>query len=367
MKLSLDLPSGLTPDLVKGYCIIHQLENWFRELVYLELKASYGSAGWEQVSLALKRNRAAGISPEKSLKADKRHPHMATPENDPLWFLSFDSLVKIVFDRKLWRLFEPYLTTKTLLRAKFDEIKPIRNRIAHCRSLDKHDLKRLEAFLRDLDHGFWRFCTSYNRECAFIGPLQNDPVYGHFADREHVPFAEVEPGKWARIGMRVGVDVDLILGYRIRPSAKPRSHQKVNLVKGAIYDSVFSIAHRTGHYLDFEEILTSTKFYHQRTLHIFLDACQVQLRVTFPAVEETSDVMSAAEAFYGASLRSQRVYPSTGVRKTRTSLGRLLASYEEQNRPFEVIAANWPHYVIPPSHPFSFLYPDMPCSLLHPL
>ena len=53
---------------------------------------------------------------------------MATPETDPLWFISFDAPLKIVFDDQLWKLFECYLTTKELLQATFTEIAPIRNR-----------------------------------------------------------------------------------------------------------------------------------------------------------------------------------------------------------------------------------------------
>jgi hypothetical protein len=32
---------------------------------------------------------------------------MATPENDPLWFVSFDSLLKILFDEQLWMIHRP--------------------------------------------------------------------------------------------------------------------------------------------------------------------------------------------------------------------------------------------------------------------
>lgn len=36
--------------------------------------------------------------------------------------LSFDALLKVLFDDQLWPLFEPYLTTKNLLSAKLEEI-----------------------------------------------------------------------------------------------------------------------------------------------------------------------------------------------------------------------------------------------------
>jgi hypothetical protein len=143
VKLTLDLPSGTSPDALRGYCLFYQLERWLREMVYLELKAHFGENWWTEAEQALKRSRGGGIPAARSLRADKRHPHMSTPENDPLWFLSFDSLTKIILDKKLWRLFASYLTTKSLIRARFDEISPIRNRIAHYRALHKDDIDRV--------------------------------------------------------------------------------------------------------------------------------------------------------------------------------------------------------------------------------
>src|SRR6516165_7987607 len=100
--------------------------------------------------LPLIRSKSPGIPADKSITRDKKHPHMATPENDPLWFLSFDSLLKIVFDERLWPLYECYLTTKDLLEAKFSEVLPIRNRVGHNRALHEDDLDRLRRILRDL-------------------------------------------------------------------------------------------------------------------------------------------------------------------------------------------------------------------------
>src|SRR2546425_6193058 len=361
MKIDLDLPRGLSPDIVKGYCLLWQLESWFRELVYLELKSHYGLNWWTQADQARRRSRASGIPAETSLRADKAHPHMSTPENDPLWYLSFDSLLKIIFDRKLWPLFKNYLTTKSLVKAKFEEIRPIRNRIAHSRSLHRDDLNRIEVVLRDLDQGFWKFCTSYNHDNGFIADLQKDPVYKHFSNREHVPWAEVEPNKWARVGIRLGVDLDMILGFSIRPSQKRRPTSKISLMKGAIYDFTFSIAHHhDGNYLEYSRILTATQSIHDRVLHIFLDSFQKQLRITFPAVIDTQSIIDAIEKFYEVCLayktsisyrRAEKIEPADP-----------LLEYEEEMRPFEQIAAAWPHYVVPPSHPFTFLCPDMPCN-----
>jgi hypothetical protein len=158
----IELPSEVSPQSVAGYARLFQLESWLRELVYLETKAHFGKDWWIECEAALARSKAPGIPAKKSLSKDKLHPHMATPENDPLWFLSFDGLLKIIFDDQLWPLFECYLTTKELLRQKFSEIIPIRNRCGHNRALHEDDLDRIRRLLRDLDKGFWRFCSSFN-------------------------------------------------------------------------------------------------------------------------------------------------------------------------------------------------------------
>src|SRR5262245_45953317 len=137
MEARVDLPNEVSLERVKLFCCLQQLETWFRELVYVEMKCKYGPSWWDECQKALKRSKRGGITAEKSLQRDKRHQHMATAENDPLWFLSFDSLLLILFDAKLWKLFHPFLTTKTLLRAKFDELMPVRHRIAHARALHK--------------------------------------------------------------------------------------------------------------------------------------------------------------------------------------------------------------------------------------
>lgn len=285
---------------------------------------------------------------------------MSTPETDPLWYLSFDSLLKIIYDRKLWRLFQPYLITKRLLRAKIEEISSIRNRIAHIRSLHKHDLSRIEAVLRDLDQGFWKFCTSYNRTFGFVADLRNDPVYQHFANREHVPWTEVEPGKWARVGFRTGVDVDVSLDYSIRPSSKQRPTKKIHFVKGAIYNFTFSTAH-TSSRLDYPKILAATRGIHNTVLHIYLSSFQGTLEVTLPAVIDYQLLVSAAEEFYRACLRYRDAFAYRDSEREEGKDKDSWQEYEEAIRPFEQIAASWPHYVVPPSHPYTFLTHDMPC------
>ncbi len=93
-ELKIELPRGVSAQSVVGYARLFQLENWLRELVYLETKAGFGKDWWTECLEALSRSGSPGIRAKKSLSRDKTHRHMATPENDPLWFLSFESLLE---------------------------------------------------------------------------------------------------------------------------------------------------------------------------------------------------------------------------------------------------------------------------------
>ena len=105
----------------------------------------------ERMRGCVEPRRRTGIPAAESLEHDRKHHHMATAETGPLWFVSFDALTKIILDDVLCPRFEPYLTTKKLVDAKVDEIKVIRNRVAHARSLHDDDLERLTRVLRDFD------------------------------------------------------------------------------------------------------------------------------------------------------------------------------------------------------------------------
>jgi hypothetical protein len=337
------LPDELTPERLAVFCRLHQLETWFRELVYTETKARFGSAWWTECTNALKRNKDRGIAPEKSLKRDAKHTHMATAENDPLWFLSFDSLLKILFDRKLWKLFSPYLTTKQLVRAKFIELMPIRHRIAHCRALHPDDLGRVEHVMRDFDQGFWTFCTSYNNSLTFRAEGgKRDPVFVH-----------VETGL-QRTG-RTEVAISLL----VRPTARyPRSWSAADQ-KGLLYDVRF-IAHHPNRFKS-ADVLKYTSERHADIVHIFLDSLENSIRVTIPALLGATKVIDIINRFDHVCKNTTTPFAHP--------LGELSEKDEEfkkrvkrMNAAMNRVARQWPHYVIPPGNPMSFLGPDCPCS-----
>lgn len=326
--------------MVLGFVRCYQLETWFRELVYLEMGTHFGPERWikaeEALERELKRTGKKHIPAARSLKADKKYLHLATPESDPLWFISFGSLLAIVFDDQLWPLFENYLIAKRLLEPRLEEIMLIRNRIAHCRSLHADDLNRLQLLLRDLDGGFWRFCLSYKDTHSFITTDdRSDPVFQRFADREVVRYMESEPG------MNVAVQ------YSVRPSANAEEARASG--KGKLYHFTFSAVdnQRT---MDYEKILEHTKAHHGLVAHILLDQF---LFVTFPALYRPEQIINAAEDFYsGCSRFKLPLREPTGKRRAGVK------ENEAANKHLEQIAVRWPHYVVPPSHPYRYLDPE---------
>jgi hypothetical protein len=133
------------------YIYLWQLETWLRQMVYVELKSELGKE-WTGASQLPKA--------EKSRQSDVILTHMPGPEQQLLSFSSLTELSSIIEAR--WDLFSPYLPPKYIWSAKLSEVEQVRHRVAHYRYGNSADSARVVNFLRDIDHGFWHFCTSYN-------------------------------------------------------------------------------------------------------------------------------------------------------------------------------------------------------------
>jgi Swt1-like HEPN len=338
-NLNVDLPPEVTDQTLRTFLRLYQLETWMREMVYLELKAYYGTEWWTEVE-GLKRPNISGHLAAKYRAKDSQHPHISTPETDPLWFISFDTLLKIILHPNMWKRFSPYFTTKKILRSKFEEIAPVRNRVAHCRSLHAYDLRRVEQLMLDFDQRFWRFCTSYQDRYGFVGNLSNNQVARKYADNQ-----------------------DVNVYYTVRPSLKNR-RVKPELGRGIIYDVTITSKHPLSRFFDYEQILKSTRNFHKFVLHIVLDSFQNSIRVTIPGTASPTTVIEVVEKFWYACCNFYSIAPlvphtSKNGNEEPHDLSR---EHEDRQRPFQLIAAQWPHYVTPSSHPYAFLDGSCPCS-----
>ena len=118
---------------------------------------------------------------------------MPTRERLPTSYMQLKDLLSTVTEE--WSLFEPYFPPQNIWEARMDEIQQIRHRVAHFRIGHKERSRgALKQVLRDIDEGFWRFCTSYNTHRSVL-PAQNDPV-----TREFLHLDLHSPGRKAAIG-----------------------------------------------------------------------------------------------------------------------------------------------------------------------
>lgn len=326
--------SQLSPDVLATYAHLWQFETWLRRLVYVQLRALDGD-GWEA---KVKAGKAA--APKSN---DKRMTHMPTPEDDVLSFVQLSELQRVVTDH--WDLFQAYLPPKTIWDAKLEEVVAIRHRVAHFRSLHRDDLPRIRQFLRDIDKGFWRFCTSYN-EAQPVLPQSDDPVVAHFLPFDLFAWKEVGDKQWARIGHadpfeRLAMTVEVLR----MPWAKwstPIAGQT-----GFLYD--VRITARGPRRYDQLRLLQWTKAQHKHAVHLSLSSSATTFRVTLPAILGEAKLIEIIEAFHEGAQNAT------------------LPGSDDRPAAIEAMAAALPEYVLGPQNPLTFLSPDMPCAFFQGL
>ncbi|MBK1969756.1 hypothetical protein JIX59_10440 [Brevundimonas diminuta] len=308
------------------YARLWQFETWLRTIVYVELRALHGD-GW---SASLRGDT-------RPFDADKRLTHMPTREMNALSYVQLSQLMTLIEEH--WDCFALYLPPKSLWDAKLKEVLQIRHRIAHFRAGHADDHARVLQLLRDVDHGFWTFCTSYNDGRPVLPP-DRDPVTKHFIGLDPLPWGEFEPNQWARIGV---VDrsevVNVLVNVLRRPWAK--DVDTVDCAPGRIYDILLRGGDRR--VLDYRSLLERTKATHDRLVHIALDTGGA-VRLTIPAVLGSAAVIELVETWLAVARQNVR-RGSTITSETANA-----------------IAAEWPEYVLGPGHPLAYLGPDMPCS-----
>ncbi|MFE2613330.1 Swt1 family HEPN domain-containing protein [Micromonospora chalcea] len=332
LETTLDAVPELPRRVLATYARLMQLETWLRQMVYVELRAAYGNA-WQQ-SIA----RLPGIS----LNSDARLTHMPTPEQSPISYITFGTLLKTIANN--WHLFEPYLPPQDLWTSKLEEVSQIRNRVAHFRYGHGDDLDRVLRFMRDIDQGFWRFCTSYNNTQPVLPPTR-DPVVKRFHALNKFPYVQVEKRKWAMVG---AADPDAILSVAVnvlrRPWRADRATGRIAGQDGYLYDVSIAGQHRRS--FDYSRYLQDTARLHGSLVHICLDAFGAAVRVTIPAALGTRLLNTTIQGF---------------VDWAPNALHRSTDTVDRQDE-IERVAEEWPEYVLGPKNPLCYLGPDMPCS-----
>ena len=337
-----EVPQEVPLESLLTYARLWQFETWLRTMVYVELRAQNGDS-WD--SYLKSRN-------SRAYKNDKELSHMPTRENLPTSYMQLGDLLQTMSSQ--WHLFEPYLPPRQLWDAKLYEVSQIRHRIAHYRRGHEHDLKRVEQLLRDLDSGFWQFCTSYNNDFTML-PQSTDSVIIEFLDLDPFPWNEFQPNQWARLGSAdPNLSVSVSFNVLRRHWVKPPTPDDIAGKSGYLYD--VTVAARHQRHFEYSRILRNTKVVHSRVCHICLDSSAGTVRVTIPAVLEKGDIVQIIGRFLDAARNALR----PGLQ--HVDLNKLSADTAREGSPWDSIAQEWPEYVLGPSNPLTFLDPDMPCS-----
>lgn len=326
--LLLDVPE-LPVRILETYARLWQFETWLRRLVYVELRAAEGN------------NWAARFAPaEKFKEADKRLTHMPTREEDLLSFAQLSKLGNVISEE--WRLFAPILPPQLIWKAKLEEVSQIRHRVAHFRLGHHDDLQRLIQLLRDVDKGFWKFCTSYNDPRPVI-PHSADPVVSHFLDLDLYPWRQLRDNRWARVGT---TDPNAPLSVTVEVLCRPWASWSTPIAgtSGLLYDvQMHASPPRSFEYLP---LLESTASVHPHIVHICLDSMAKKFRLTIPAVLGSEAIIAIVERFTEAA--HYCLQPSL--------------RYGDE-REVQALADASPEYILGPAHPLAFLGPQMPCSI----
>jgi hypothetical protein len=319
---------------VRLFKMAWQLENWLRLMVYVELRAA--RLDWE-VPIKENVNQGQKQWPPHSLAKDKELHHMATSHQVALSYLSFAELWKIISDKQNWQLFKSYFPPESIAASRMDEIKTIRNRIAHFREPHKNDEARFQLFLQDMEEGIRRFCSRYTSEVG----LKNNPV------------SDLIQKEWQNIGYgyeMIGLDGNWL--YAPEPYAsQPQMHARLQAlvredyssgsIEGVIYK--LTIWPRLNNKLDLRDFLTRTLFGHSDVIHI-IATIDDQVAVTIPAVHDAETVVFLVAGFLRLGLACSQSSYAPSLRGVRSE---------------------WPEYVLWPDHVLACFDESMRWPLFH--
>lgn len=312
-----------------------------REMVYVELVARYGGAWADNIE----------GDPQRAQKRDSRLRHMPTRETLSTSYVLFSQLCRTVSRR--WVLFREYLPPKDIWDARISEVEQIRNRVAHFRRGHPDDIKRVQQFLRDIDRGFWKFCTSYNDTWP-IEDQNNDPVARELNGLDPFPWTEVQPNTHVRIGIAPSdLTMAANVGVLRRPWLKARKRSVIDGHYGYLYD--VTLTARGSRSFNYDQLLKSTQHVHDKLCHVCLDSFAHSIRFTIPCVAGSVSILSVVRHLLSAARNA--LLPTSTNFQLSSEFDGMAAS-----NAIDKLAMQWPENVLGPGNPLAFLSPEMPCS-----
>jgi len=314
------------------YQLWWQLESWIRTIVYVELRAD--SLDWEE---PIKKNVREW--PPSSGKNDKKLTHMVTPHQAAsLSYLTFSELWNIISDQENWHLFSSYFPPKENVEPRIQELKSIRNRVAHFRKPHYLDVDRIKLFAQDMEPGIRRFCNRYTKACYHKKP-SDDPVSQYLVS------------VWEQKGL--GIELEHTTNWLYAPEPykmKPKLHGKLERVvhdkhsagspKGVIYRLTISPPIQRA--LNVLKLLENTQQYHKDIIHFIVLNANRDVAITIPAIHNAEKTGELILNFLTSSLH---------CRDNR------MDSIEQEKH-------KWPEYVLWPDHLLSLWNKNIKNSIL---
>ncbi len=276
--------NGVPADALAFYGRWWQLETWLREAIYLELRAAFGRE-WEQHLGA----RAPRLS-----ERDEINAYMASADaGDVLAYLDVFDLFSLIDEH--WGLFEPSLLPRPRWRGLVDELRPLRNRIAHCRRPHPDDVDRIEQALRDLERGARRFYGAYVHTRG-SDRFAKDPVVSGWVAGEH-PDAERLLGH-----AEDQYEVSFRLACTVRPWGElPEEERTLSGTPGALWHARWSIGRGEVEPAQLWAALARYRNVRELLVHVLLSS-PWEAEVTFAAVDDPTAVADAIGNCFDALL-----------------------------------------------------------------
>lgn len=313
------------------YRLCWQLETWLRTIVYVELRAA--RLDWESPI-----QKHINDWPPRSLENDKRLHHMATPHQAALSYLTFGQLWSVIADSGNWSLFESYFPPKKNTDARIEEVKAIRNRVAHFRDPHPNDVDRLTLFIRDLDPGIRRFCSRYTT--SYVPHDATDDLVSCVLEED-----------WEKNSY--GTELSRPNGWLYAPEPhrrRPLMNAALEMLTHKNYErgSAASVVYALNIFgrqerLDTIGFIESTRNLHEHIIHIMLSSMFDELRVTIPAIHGPAKTADLIRRFLEAGLTCSR---------------------NSTFRPVLRDQLEWPEYVLWPDHILTFFRDDSRQPLL---
>jgi hypothetical protein len=261
-----------------------QLESWLRSLLYVELRAAYGSE-WTNALPEVSERRQQG---------EEGFRYMATPDaQNRLAYADASALFRITLEH--WDLFEKFLLPRNIWNGRIEELLAIRNRMGHCRRPHSDDLVRLEQTLRDLDGGAFSATAAFNNQWK---------AKEHWTDALVDKWGREQHEDATRLIKHAERQYDTIfeLKYSRRPWAKHSDNEpSICGTKGYIWHAFWYF--RGGRDFKLDRFWRDIEPYRDLVLFVCADTSS-SLSVSFSAMEDPSKIADAIGHCFDSALYS---------------------------------------------------------------